>query len=196
MEQYRQSDPAFVDKFLASIYVDDLVSGSKDLEAAYELYLKAKLRLATAGFRLRKFATNSTDLSRRIQQNESSDGRGANRTPHEEDQSYAKSSLGTKTEDEPGTHKVLGVLWNAVRDDLQFNISDVVNGMEDLQPTKRGVASATARFFDPLGFCLTSHHTLQDVLRGAVQGKDWLGRGSVWKSSREVESSALNDEED
>ena len=153
MEQHRQSDSAFVDKFLSSIYVDDLVSGSKDLESTYEFYMKSKLRLATAGFRLRKFATNSKELSRKIQGNESSplDGGADNVSHHEEDQSYAKSSLGVKTEDKPGINKVLGVQWNVDRDEFQFDFQDIISAMEDLEPTKRDVASATARFFDPLG---------------------------------------------
>lgn len=155
MEQYQQSDPPLVDKFLLSIYVDDLVSGSRDIESTYELYKKAKLRLATAGFKLRKFATNSEELSQRIQANESLDGQTDDEAPHnEEDQSYAKSSLGVKTEDEPGTNKVLGVQRSVNRDELQFDIQDVTRAMEDLEPTNRDVASATARFFDPLGVIL------------------------------------------
>ena len=154
MERYRQLDPIFMDRFLSSIYVDDLVSGSKDLESTYELYTKSKLRLASAGFKLRKFATNSEDLRRRIRESESSSseaGGADKKSHHEEDQSYAKSSLGVKTEDESGTNKVLGVQWNANRDELQFNIGDVISTMEEMEPTKRDVASATARFFDPLG---------------------------------------------
>ena len=38
MERYRQLDPIFVDRFLSSIYVDDLVSGSKDLESTFTNY--------------------------------------------------------------------------------------------------------------------------------------------------------------
>ena len=34
----------------------------KDVESAHEFYLKSKLRLAGAGFKLRKFATNSEEL--------------------------------------------------------------------------------------------------------------------------------------
>ena len=154
MDQYRQqSDPFFVDKFLSSIYVDDLVSGSKDLESTYELYLKSKIRLATAGFNLRKFATNSEELSRMIQESKSSppDGEANGTSRNEENQSYAKTSLGIKTEDEPGINKVLGVQWNVNKDRFQFDIRDVIHVMEDLKPTKRDVASATARFFDPLG---------------------------------------------
>ena len=38
--------------------------------------------------------------------------------------------------------------WNANRDELQFNIGDVISTMEEMESTKR---DATARFFDPLG---------------------------------------------
>ena len=70
LETYREIDPVFVDKFLSSIYVDDLVSGSEDEQSAYELYSKSKLRLAVAGFKLRKFVTNSDELRHRIHENE------------------------------------------------------------------------------------------------------------------------------
>ena len=153
MEQYRQSDPDFMDKFLSSIYVDDLVTGIKDLESTYELYMKAKLQLATAGFKLRKSATNSKELSCRIQESESSSvDEGAGKMSHsEDDQSYAKSTLGVKTEVEPGINTVFGVQWSFNGDEFQFNVRDVIRSMEDLKLIKRDVVSSTARFFDPLG---------------------------------------------
>ena len=43
METYREIDPSFVDKFLSSIYVDDVSLGASNIESAYELYLKSKL---------------------------------------------------------------------------------------------------------------------------------------------------------
>ena len=96
--------------------------------------------------------SNSEELCRKIQENESSsgDGGGDRRSDHEEDQSYAKSSLGVRTEDQLGTNKVLGTEWNVNQDHFQFDIRDVVGSMEQMEPTKQDVASATARFFDPL----------------------------------------------
>ena len=49
MDTYRTVDHDFVDKFLSSIYVDDLVIGSTDVNSAYEFYEKSKRRLAVAG---------------------------------------------------------------------------------------------------------------------------------------------------
>ena len=70
IERYKNEDPEFVDQFLRSIYVDDLSSGAADNNAAYELYLKCKLQLAEGGFKLRKFTSNSSQLTEQIQQNE------------------------------------------------------------------------------------------------------------------------------
>ena len=52
-------DPFLVDKFLSSIYVDDVNSGGGGVDSTYELYLKSKLQLAEAGF---KFITNFAEL--------------------------------------------------------------------------------------------------------------------------------------
>ena len=77
------------------------------------------------------------------------DTRGASHI--EEDQSYAKASLGVNVDDGPGVTKVLGVQWNVSLDELQFDIGDVKQTMEGLEPTKRNLVSITAKFFDPLG---------------------------------------------
>jgi hypothetical protein len=42
IETFRESDPSFTDKFLSSIYVDDLVSGADDVKSTYEFYVKYK----------------------------------------------------------------------------------------------------------------------------------------------------------
>ncbi len=142
-----------VDTFLSSVYADDVVSGSSDVETAYKFYEKSRQRLSVGGFRLRKFVTNSDELRARILRNESQseDGGVGNTTHAEEDQSYAKSSLGVKMSEEQGVQKILGVEWNVASDNLQFDIGEVVTAMENSEPTKRSVVSATAKFFDPLG---------------------------------------------
>ena len=152
VETYRDVDPSFVDKFLSSIYVDDVSLGSNDVESTYELYLKSKSRLAEAGFKLRKFVTNSDELRGRIHANEQLlDDRNTVAHVREEDQSYAKGSLGTKSDEMPGRHKILGVQWDFTEDNFVFDIEDVSHYMADSEPTKRNVVSMTARFFDPLG---------------------------------------------
>lgn len=151
MQSYRPTDPLFVDKFLSSIYVDDVSFGAEEVNTTYELYLKSKLRLAEAGFRLRKFVTNSGELRQQIANNEQSREAEENtKTVSEEDQSYAKGSLGEKSSETIGVHKILGVQWEYTSDKFQFNIGEVYRYMSDCQPTKKNVVSLTARFFDPL----------------------------------------------
>ena len=167
MEMYRSVDPHFVDKFCSSIYVDDLVAGSSDVKSAFKFYQKSRQRLAVAGFRLRKFITNSEELRQLIQQSESQcedggvgrlvselapgDGEAEDVTHKEEDLSYAKSSLGVEEGSEQGTHKILGIQWDATRDNFLFDIGMVADAMENFKPTKRSAISATAKFFDPFG---------------------------------------------
>ena len=139
------------------------MSGSNDVESTYELYTKSKLRLATAGFKLRKFVTNSEELHRLIQEEESSSnvGRTGEGAHAEEDQSYAKSSVGVRTKEKPWTSKVLGVQWDVAEDQFRINIGDVVHATEESEPTTRSVASISARFFDPLGIV---YNLIQDLL--------------------------------
>ena len=164
METYCRADPHFVDKFLSSIYVDDLVTGSSDVESTYEFYKKSSQRLAVAGFRLRRFVTNSDELRHHIHLDESQFGDGGENVTHaEEDQSYAKASLGCRTDEEQGANKILGIEWNVNRDSFRFNIGGVAAVMEGSEPTKGSVVSATAKFFDPLGIAYSSNYPIQDV---------------------------------
>ena len=120
IERHKNEDPEFVNQFPRSIYVDDLSSGAADSDAAYELYLKSKLRLAEGGFNLRKFVSNSSELTERIQHNEASisipaTSKNTEHTPEdltkkdviEEDKTYAKSVLGTAEETSGVEQKVL-----------------------------------------------------------------------------------------
>lgn len=156
MERYRDCDPLFVDKFLSSIYVDDVSLGANDIDTTYELYLKSKTRLAEAGFKLRKFVTNSVDLRHQIQLNEqltpvSNHDHTADHAHREDDQSYAKDTLGTKAEQVQKGHKILGIQWHVDRDVLNFDMGDVSQLMTQVEPTKRNVVSMSAKFYDPLG---------------------------------------------
>ena len=152
MRRYYEVDPLFVEKFLSSVYVDDVSLGSDSVEATYGLYLKSKLRLAEAGFKLRKFVTNSEELRSLVSANEQiTEEQTDTVNVKEDDQSYAKGSLGTKSDDMEGRHRILGVQWDFLRDTFTFNIGDVSHYMENSEPTKRNVVSMTARFFDPLG---------------------------------------------
>ena len=116
MGTYCDSDPALLDKFCSSIYV---VLESTNVESIYQLYLKSTLQLAEAGFKLRKIITKFRWTSTSYSEESVDGGAGENsisvddvgtKEPFhiKEDQSYSKSSLATKEEKKPETHKVLG----------------------------------------------------------------------------------------
>ena len=61
ISQYR-ADPEFVENLWNSFYVDDLVSGEKNLQKCLLLYQKSKKCLLEGGFNLRKWISNSPQL--------------------------------------------------------------------------------------------------------------------------------------
>ena len=120
-----------------SIYVDDLSCGAENVNEAYKMYVKSKLRLAEGGFNLRKFITNSRELREKLQMSEqqkclTSESTVAKVTeageysePHvirdrvdPEDTSYTKSVLGSTNDLTEDQQKILGVLWNVLNDIL------------------------------------------------------------------------------
>ena len=158
-----------MDKFLCSIYLDDLSSGVSEVDAAYDLYLKSKLRLAEGGSNLKTFEPNCPELTNRIQCNEtrksntdtSSGEPGHAQTSEallernvvsEEDETYAKSILGGVEETSSSEQKVLGVRWNPLKDVFFFDVTEIATYARDLQLTKRNVVSVAAKFYDPFGF--------------------------------------------
>ena len=66
IRKLQEMEPVFVDKFLRSMYVDDLTVSLNDVDSAYEFYKKSKQGLSEAGFKLRKFMTNSIQLHERL----------------------------------------------------------------------------------------------------------------------------------
>ena len=152
--------------------MDDLSSGAPDINTGHELYLKSKLRFAGGGFNLRKFVSNSPELTNRIQCNESRYSRSdagtsskaaepksvqpprayPERNVVSEDKTYVKSMLGTIEEKNSSDSKVLGVRWNPMKDALIFDLTKIANFARDLEPTKRNVVSVATKFYYPFGF--------------------------------------------
>ena len=52
MRKFECSEKQFVDKFLCSVYVDNVTAGAPDVQSAYEFYVKLKLHLAKASFKV------------------------------------------------------------------------------------------------------------------------------------------------
>ena len=157
MECYRSSDPTFVDKFIRSIYVDDLTSGAATEEEALELSVKAVSRLAEVGFNLRKFVTNSQTLQKHLlspnlqSTSTSAMTLSSSSTVAPDDESYTKNTLGDKIS-VPECVKVLGIKWRPMDDQLVGDLSTLLSIISETKPTKRNIIGLSARIYDPLGF--------------------------------------------
>ena len=60
--------------------------------------------------------------------------------------------MGVTIKDDPYIRKVLGITWDAERDDFLFSFEEIANDANDFAPTKRSILSIGARIYDPLGF--------------------------------------------
>ena len=128
----------FVEKFLRDLYVDDSTSGFHTVFGAYDFYLKAKSMMRDAGFDLQKWASNTSELMKKIEMNETHDF-----TP------IGKHS----------TRKVLGITWGIKSDEIIFDFNDLVAEAFEKITTKRSILSISSKLFDPLG--LLSPITIQ-----------------------------------
>ena len=79
------------------LHVDDLNSGSENIQDCYNFYNKAKARLDQASFNLRKFQSNSPDLEYLI------------------NGEVNHNSIATK---------VLGLIWEKQKDNITFSFKN------------------------------------------------------------------------
>ena len=147
ISKYKDEDPEFARKMLEGFYVDDLVTGEKNSSAAFHLYETSKQRMAAGGFRLRKWMTNDKALRDRIERNESN----ATSARNEEEETFAKVTLGTGAEVSKRCQKVLGLSWDCEKDCIEFSFKKLVDRAREMNLTKRNLLSLLAGLFDPLG---------------------------------------------
>ena len=100
---------------------------------------------------MRKWNSNSASLLQSVKQDSAFVGDFAIKSKEcvqEEDESFSKSVFTQATEKE---QKVLRMLWNPNQDELIYDLTKILEGV-DLQPaTRRLILSTATRFFDPLG---------------------------------------------
>ena len=153
---FKQSEPEMFELLSKSLYVDDLLTGEDNDERAFTVYQKSKKIMASGGFNLRKWNSNSPTLLKSIQVSESSQEQRPtdNGTTAEDDESYAKSSttLGNSELKSDTVVKVLGMNWDTIADEFFFNFSDLYDYGKSLPATKRSVLKFSAKIFDPIGF--------------------------------------------
>ena len=172
LEMYKEVDPNFASKLIESFYVDDLVTGCKNIDEAFTLYQKASERLKEGGFRLRKWKTNSIELAEMIEKGESE----TLETKHLEEfdeSSYAKETLG-KGSSIGGKCKILGMSWDNEKDTLEFDLAKVRKYASAERPTKRYVLSTIATLFDPQGIISPISIMAKVFFQGLCKEKlDW-----------------------
>ena len=113
------------------LYVDDLITGADNEENALKLYQRAKEIMSSAGMKLCKWNTNSSELQNKWKQR------------NNEEIVEIKG---------PNPLKVLGRTWNRDTDEFLFETNELINFLQNKRDTKRGVLQAAARIFDPIGF--------------------------------------------
>ena len=153
---YKQSEPEMYELLRKSLYVDDLLTGEENDENGFVVYQKSKAIMASGGFNLRKWNSNSQTLLKSIEACErSQEQKGSvDHATAEDDESYAKSSitLGNSETKNDTVVKVLGMNWDTIEDNFFFNFTDLCDYGMSLPATKRSVLKLSAMVFDPMGF--------------------------------------------
>ena len=138
-------------KIYENLYVDDLSTGEKTVEEAFELYKKSKTMLKEGGFDLRKWDSNSKELLEKINDEEHVlENNIVSRGVLEDVNTYADSV--TRTLDVQNNEaKVLGILWDKDKDEFVFKLGETKLEAKK-KYTKRNILGKIASIYDPIGF--------------------------------------------
>ncbi|XP_022817932.1 uncharacterized protein LOC111350544 [Spodoptera litura] len=130
-------------------YMDDLLSGTDTVDEAITLSLELTHTLKRGGFILTKWASNSIEVMKSI----------------EEDKRSVNASIDLNLN---GTIKALGITWNLKSDRFQYNCNFPTNAKPI---TKRKILSDIQKLFDPLGWIAPT-----TVMAKILIQKLWLER--------------------
>ena len=131
-KDHGQEYPEASDHIQSSFYVDDLLAGAETPEEAVKLFEDLRTVLAQAGFDLRKWRSNSSDVLQTIP-------------------TSLREVLPVKdlTDCHSPTHpKALGLEWNSSSDTM----APAIQPSSSYKTTKRGVVSDVSKTFDILGW--------------------------------------------
>ena len=144
VEEYKEAYPEAAEELTANLYVDDLLTGAEDVEAAVKLQKDCVTLLNRAGLPMRKWCSNSPEVLERIPE----DQRG------ETSDLLLTSNLQAEAEAETPENcsaSVLGVGWDVKKDELHF-VGHTSIALPAAPCTKRELVSAAFKFYDPMGY--------------------------------------------
>ncbi|XP_053686315.1 uncharacterized protein LOC128735856 [Sabethes cyaneus] len=144
------------------VYMDDILTGIDDAEAALEMRVQLMEMLRKGGFRLRKWASNCPTVLQGIP---------------EEDLAVIKAD-GYELDSDPAV-KTLGLIWHPNRDVLKFRFK-IPELSQDERLSKRKVLSIIATLFDPLGLIGTVITTAKVFMQLLWCLKDEDGKKLDW----------------
>ena len=153
LKKFEETEPQTVDTLRSQLFVDDFLGGTDSVEEGFKLYKTSKTIMNSGSFRLRKWVSNSPELSELICNEENTEIERHNTKIIEDDQTFTKESFGPKTiYDEKTKTKVLGLNWDISSDEFYFDFNELISYANSLTPTKRSVLKVTAKIYDPLGY--------------------------------------------
>ena len=128
LQTYIQEDPEFVGKVLEEFYVGGFNLGEDSVEEGFKLYRKIKTRLEEASFRLRKWSSSSAELMKMIRDDRVGEeaARPQEENVKEDDDTYAKTTVGSLDELEDKEQKVLGEVCNRVEDTIIYKFQALI----------------------------------------------------------------------
>ena len=156
LENYEQSEPEIIDELRRQIHVDDFTGGCDTVENAFQLCKKSKEIMKARGMNLRKFKSNSKQLTEQLNSegitdnveslncktsSENSESKLPKNETLEDDTSYVKTTVGPQqiSENSSAT-KVLGMCWDTDTDQFYFDFSELIHYASSLPMTKRSGA--------------------------------------------------------
>ncbi|XP_028417205.1 uncharacterized protein LOC114541488 [Dendronephthya gigantea] len=153
--------PTASEEIQDNMYVDDLLSGSDDDEAAIKLQSECSKLMEKGGFVLTKWASNSATVMENIPEKDRATSTVISSKQSEHDEKMSDLL------------KALGVAWNTRKDIFLFEAGEKLVSLEDSM-TKRSLMSLYARLFDPMGliapFLMRPKVLFQELW---LRGKQW-----------------------
>ena len=142
-----------INAVINDFYVDDFLKSVSTDEEGIQMYRDLKDIMASGGFRLSKWISNSRKLLESIPEDDK-----------------AKEVKGLNLEDDKlPKERALGVQWCVEKDQLEFNVAKV-----NERATRRNILSVMSSVYDPIGFASPFLLQAKKILQGLCRLKiDW-----------------------